>query len=193
MLPIDSAKRSLRKKMQTRRRDMFNAASHAGETVTRIASSHGLIGLEDVAALYWPMNEELDCRPLIRELLQSGRRVVLPVTVEKHKPLIFRRFTADTTLRPGPFGTQEPPPGAHMLEPNILFLPLLAFDSAGRRLGYGGGYYDRTLAKLRKDRAVRAYGLAFAGQEIERVPSNALDELLDGILTEKGYRQFRSS
>ena len=96
-------------------------------------------------------------------------------------------------MRPGPFGTQEPPPGAHMLEPNILFLPLLAFDSAGRRLGYGGGYYDRTLAKLRKDRAVRAYGLAFAGQEIERVPSNALDELLDGILTEQGYRQFRSS
>ncbi|MEK9905522.1 MAG: 5-formyltetrahydrofolate cyclo-ligase, partial [Rhodospirillales bacterium] len=60
--------------------------------------------------------------------LQSGRRVVLPVTGEKHKPLIFRRFTADTTLRPGPFGTQEPPPGAHVLEPNVLFLPLLAFD-----------------------------------------------------------------
>lgn len=190
MPPILAAKADLRREMQRRRRALFDAAPDAGPIVARIVMQAGLVGQDDAASVYWPMGEELDARPLIQALLQAGRRVVLPATPKARAPLIFRRYTPDTALKPGPFGTSEPPEAAPALDPTVLFLPLLAFDAAGRRLGYGAGYYDRTLARLRKEGQVKAYGLAFAGQEAARTPTDALDEPLDGVVTERGFRQF---
>ena len=190
MLPIASAKISLRKEMTARRRHLFSQKPGAGEIIAQIILSHGLTKTDDIISVYWPINSELDCRPLINALWQIGRRVALPTSSEQSNLLVFRRFASDTALVPGLFGTLQPPDSAIAVEPNILFLPLLAFDASGRRLGYGGGFYDRSLAKLRKNKLVKAYGLAFSEQERERVPTDALDQPLDGILTELGFRKF---
>ena len=190
MPAIQDAKAAMRRDARARRRTLAEAAPDAGERVARITVEQSLVAPDDVASLYWTMGQELDARPLIRALMAAGRRVVLPVTPPSPGPLLFRRFTPETTLKPGPMGTSEPPPGAPQLPPTVLFLPLLAFDRGGRRLGYGGGFYDRTLQTLRKAGPVRAYGLGFAGQEMDRVPTDALDQPLDGVVTERGFRQF---
>ena len=193
MPSILDAKASLRLEMRRRRRELFEAAPVAGEVVARIVVEVGCVGQNDIAALYWPMGEELGSRPLIEALLRAGRRVTLPTTPPPGSPLSFRRYTPETALKPGRFGTHEPPPAAPELTPTIVFAPLLAFDAAGRRLGYGGGYYDRSIAKLRAAGGVRVFGLAFAGQETPRTPTDALDQPLDGVVTERGFRQFGSS
>ncbi len=189
-LPIQAAKSELRARMQATRERLAADRSDAGPVVARIVLEQGLVGRDDIASVYWPMGAELDVRPLIEALWNAGRRVVLPATPPRGQPLTFRRFTPDTALKPAPFGTMEPPPTAPALAPTVLFVPLLAFDAAGRRLGYGAGYYDRTLQTLRADGSVRAYGVAFAGQEVERTPTDALDQPLDGVVTERGFRQF---
>ncbi len=190
MSPIQEAKARLRQEMRRRRRDFSGQAPDAGLAAARAVLDAGLVAPNAVAGLYWPMAEELDARPLIEALWREGRRVVLPATPPKGAPLIFRRFTRETALKPGPFGTHEPPPGAPALCPTVVFAPLLAFDGQGRRLGYGAGYYDRSLQALRRDGDVKAYGLAFAGQETPRVPTDALDQPLDGVVTERGFRLF---
>jgi len=191
MLPIQDAKQSLRQEMRRRRRALSEAAPEAGRIVARAVLEAALVARDDVASLYWPMGEELDVRPLIEALLSAGRRVALPSTPPRGRPLEFRRYTPETALKPGPLGTHEPTPAAPALTPTVVFAPLLAFDAAGRRLGYGGGYYDRTLEGLRNAGVVRTYGVAFAGQEVARVPTDALDQLLDGVVTERGFRQFK--
>lgn len=179
--------------MRQRRRALAAAAPDAGEIVARIAREAALGGPDAVIALYWPMADELDVRPLIDAYLKMGRRVVLPVTPVKGEPLLFRQYAAGITLQPGPFGTFEPPPAAPEMQPTLLFVPLLAFDAAGRRLGYGAGFYDRTLARLRKAGDHLAYGVGYAGQEVERTPTDALDQSLNGVVTERGLRQFPPS
>lgn len=190
MPPIQAAKAELRQEMRRRRRQLFEAAPGAGEIAARIVLGEGLAPPDAVVSVYWPMGEELDARPLIQALLGAGRRIVLPTTPAERGPLTFRRYTPETALKPGPFGTSEPPPSAPALAPDVLFLPLLAFDAKGRRLGYGAGYYDRTLAVLRKAGDVSAFGLAFGGQEVARTPTDALDQPLDGVVTERGFLQF---
>ena len=191
-LPIKDAKAALREDMRRRRRALFEAAPEAGPRAARIVMETGLVGPDDIAALYWPMAEEFEARPLVQALLAAGRRCVLPATPPRGEPLVFRRYGPEVALKPGRFRTLEPPPAAPALTPTVLFVPLLAFDAAGRRLGYGGGYYDRTLAGLKQAGAARAYGLGFAGQETARVPTDALDQTLDGVVTERGFRQFKS-
>jgi len=192
MPPIQNAKAALRREMRQRRRALFEAAPEAGAFSATLAFKLGLIGDDDVVAAYWPLAEEFDARPLINALQQQGCRVVLPATPLQGASLIFRRFTPETGLKPGPLGTHEPSLAADALVPNILFLPLLAFDGEGRRLGYGGGYYDRTLQQLRALGPIRAYGLGFQGQEVARVPTDALDQSLDGVVTERGFRLFKA-
>jgi len=110
--------------------------------------------------------------------------LALPVTPPRGQPLLFRRWRFGTPLVPGRFGTSVPPEDAPVVAPNALLVPLLAFDAAGRRLGYGGGYYDRTLAALP---GVWALGVAFAGQQVAKVPAGAHDVPLHGIATEAGF------
>ena len=141
------------------------------------------------ASAYWPMGDELDPRPLIERLHAAGCAIGLPVIAGKGQPLVFRRWTPETRFVAGGFKTQVPEPGNPELRPEILIVPLLAFDRQGYRLGYGGGFYDRTLAKLRALHPVTAIGFAYAGQEVDAVPRADYDQRLDWLATERSIEQ----
>lgn len=134
-----------------------------------------------VCALFWPLPDELDTRPLIHALHGRGHAIALPVTPPRGQPLAFRRWRPGDALVRGRFGTHHP--DGPILVPDWIAVPLLAFDAAGRRLGYGAGYYDRTLAALP---AARAVGLAFAAQQVAEVPTGPDDMSLAAIVTENG-------
>ncbi len=144
-----------------------------------------------VVSAYWPMGEELDCRPLMRALHAAGHGVCLPVVVRRGAPLVFRAWTPETVLSPNVFGTSAPPPEAPFVRPDALLVPLLGFDAEGWRLGYGGGYYDRTLRALRGEGAALAVGFGYAAQEVDELPRESFDEPLDWMVTELGVRAFR--
>ncbi|MBU6498673.1 MAG: 5-formyltetrahydrofolate cyclo-ligase [Rhodospirillales bacterium] len=130
---------------------------------------------------FWPLEGEIDIRPLLEALHARGHPVLLPETPPRGHPLIFRRWAPGIAMVRERFGTLRPdgPVGV----PHTLFVPLLAFDRSGRRLGYGGGYYDRTLAALP---GAYAIGCAFAAQELDAVPAVGYDARLDAIATERG-------
>jgi 5-formyltetrahydrofolate cyclo-ligase len=137
-----------------------------------------------VAAGYSPIRSEIDPAPLLQALARRGARLALPVIVGRDQPLIFRSWSADTTLVRGQFGILEPSPDAAVLEPDIVLVPLAAFDRAGHRIGYGAGHYDRTFARLRPSKRFIAVGMAFSVQEIPQVPALPHDARLDYIATE---------
>jgi 5-formyltetrahydrofolate cyclo-ligase len=139
---------------------------------------------------YWPIGDEMDVRPLLERLAQIGKSLSLPCVSGPNEPLAFRKWLPGDPLAAGPFGTQQPAEDAAIAGPSVLLIPLLAFDAAGSRLGYGGGYYDRTLAALRKDGHIMAVGVAYAGQEIDCVPTESGDQSLDWIVTESGSRRL---
>ena len=131
-------------------------------------------------AAVWPLPGEIDLRPLLDALHGRGCRVVLPETPARGQPLTFRRWQPGCAMRAGRFGTQHPEGDEAV--PDVVFVPLLAFDRQGGRLGYGGGYYDRTLARLP---AACAVGFGYAEQEVEEVPTGAHDQALPVIVTER--------
>jgi len=135
---------------------------------------------------YWPFGPEMDVRPLLTVLAASGRPCALPVIQGRGRPLLFRRWTTATLLIPtGRFRIPEPPASEPEQVPDVLLVPLLAFDRRGYRLGYGAGYYDMTLARLRASKRILAVGIGYAAQEVEAVPRDAFDERVDWIVTER--------
>ena len=142
-----------------------------------------------VVSAYWPFRTEIDPRPLMRRLIHLGAQIALPVTPAKgaDQPVRFHLWSAQDILHPSAFGVHEPLPSAEVVEPDLLLVPLLAFDRQGGRLGYGAGHYDRTLERLRAIKPIRAIGLAFAAQEVGRVPTHDHDQPLDAILTERAF------
>jgi 5-formyltetrahydrofolate cyclo-ligase len=136
-----------------------------------------------IVAGFWPMGPEIDIRPLLLALHARGHRIALPVTPKRGNPLRFRQWQPGDSLSRGPLGTSQPEPSAPELTPGWLLVPLLAFDRAGRRLGYGGGYYDRTLASLP---GATAIGTAYACQEVDEVPAGMDDAPLAAVATELG-------
>jgi 5-formyltetrahydrofolate cyclo-ligase len=134
-----------------------------------------------VVSGFWPMDGEIDIRPLLTALHEIGHMVLLPETPARGKPLIFRLWHPGAEMVRERFGTWRP--RGEVAEPDVLFVPLLAFDRAGRRLGYGGGYYDRTLAGLPGTWAI---GCAYAAQEMDEVPVADHDARLHAVATESG-------
>jgi 5-formyltetrahydrofolate cyclo-ligase len=145
-----------------------------------------------VVAGYSPIRSEIDPLPLMRGLAAQRAQLALPLIVARDQPLQFRVWAPGNALRRGPLGILEPPFDAGEIIPDILLVPLAAFDRAGHRIGYGAGHYDRTLAQLRAARKITAIGLAFAAQEIPYAAGSARDARLDLVLTENETIEFRS-
>ena len=146
-----------------------------------------------VVSGYSPIRSELDPIPLMRALAAQGARLALPVIAARDRPLSFRAWSSGDRLARGPFGILEPLPEAAELIPDIVLVPLAAFDRLGHRIGYGAGHYDRTLPLLRAARDIVTIGMAFAAQEIAVVPALPHDVALDYVLTETQSFDFRSS
>jgi 5-formyltetrahydrofolate cyclo-ligase len=140
-----------------------------------------------------PLKSEINPLPLLRKLADAGASLALPVVAGRGKPLTMRAWTWGEPLVAGVWGIREPPPAAAEVDPDVVLAPLLAFDRAGYRIGYGAGYYDLTLAHLRSKKPVTAVGIAFAAQEIETVPRTAFDVRLDLVLTETETIDFRNA
>ncbi len=137
---------------------------------------------------YMPIRTEIDPLPVMRELAET-RTIGVPVILGPGQPLAFHRWTPDAAMQDGPFGAkipQDPVP----VTPRILILPLVAFDRRGFRLGYGGGFYDRTLAQLRAAGPVLAVGFAYAAQQSENLPTEPTDQPMDAVITENGVTEF---
>jgi 5-formyltetrahydrofolate cyclo-ligase len=134
-----------------------------------------------VVSGFWPMGQEIDLRPLLLALHARGHPIVLPETLKRGNPLIFRLWQPGDALVAERFGTMRPDGEARA--PDFLLVPLLAFDRRGNRLGYGAGYYDRTLATLPGRFRL---GVAYAAQELDEVPAGPYDARLDAVATERG-------
>ena len=193
---IADAKANLRAAARLRRREASarageRAGEGAGEAVARLFLEAVAAGAGCVVSAYWPMGDELDVRPLLAALHGRGHPCCLPVVEGAGEPLVFRAWTPSTSLVPAPFGTSVPPDDAPVMTPEVLIVPLLAFDVRGYRLGYGGGFYDRTLAALRAaGKPALAVGVAFEGQRADEVPVDGNDQRLDMLVTERRMRTF---
>jgi len=141
---------------------------------------------------FMPLKSEINPLPLMRTLADAGAKLALPVVAGKGKPLTMRAFTFGDVLASGVWGIREPKPEAPEVFPDILLVPLLAFDRSGHRIGYGAGYYDMTITALRARKSVAAVGIAFAAQEVAQVPSTPRDARLDLVLTEREIIDVRA-
>ena len=145
-----------------------------------------------VASGFSPMKSEINPVPLMRKLADNGARLALPVIAGRGKPLIMRAWNFGDPLASGQWGIREPTGEAAEVAPDILLVPLAAFDRTGHRIGYGAGYFDMTINALRSKKPVTAVGIAFAVQEIPSVPITERDARLDLVLTEREIIDFRA-
>lgn len=175
---IDDAKRVMRAQAVAARGGCDPKT--AGEALTALVMQHCPPPKGAVVSGFWPLNGEIDIRPLLLSLQSIGHTIVLPVTPRRGLPLTFRVWRPDDAMVAERFGTMRP--NGELLAPDFLLVPLLAFDRLGGRLGYGAGYYDRTIPLLSPRLAL---GCAFAAQEVPEVPMGASDIRLDAIATDR--------
>ena len=188
-----AAKAELRQQAAIARKALVNADP---EAPARLAAQSDIIMrmVQDerpagVVAAYMPIRSELSPLRLVAALVAQGIVTAMPETPSPGQPLIFRRWGPGDDLVDGPYGTSQPSPAALVMVPRVILAPMLAFDSACWRLGYGGGFYDRTLAGLRDaGQRVTAIGIAFDGQLVDKVPVGPFDMPLDAVLTPSGLR-----
>jgi 5-formyltetrahydrofolate cyclo-ligase len=132
-----------------------------------------------------PIKSEINPLPLLRRYADMGAQLALPAIAGRGKPLIVRAWSVGEKLVAGQWGIREPDASASEVEPDVMLVPLAAFDRRGYRLGYGAGYFDMTIAELRAHKRVTAIGIAYAAQEVESVPVEPHDARLDLVLTER--------
>lgn len=190
--PIAAAKAKLRQEILARREALpATARVAAAETV----AARGLpvaVPAGAVVSGYSPLKSEISPVPLMRKLADAGAKLALPVVQGRGKPLTMRAWAFGEALGSGQWGIREPKPEAPEVFPDILIVPLVAFDRTGYRLGYGAGYYDMTIARLRAMKPVVAIGIAFAAQEVTDLPKTPRDEKLDFMLTEREVIDWRA-
>jgi 5-formyltetrahydrofolate cyclo-ligase len=189
---IEEAKAALRIKAHAARAALSpQTRADAAVAVARLFFDHISLSSQNVVAAYWRIRDELDCQPILIGLMDSNQTVVLPVVMGAELPLDLRVWEQGASLYEAGFGTLAPSELAPRREPDVVLMPLLGFDRHGTRLGYGGGYYDRTLASMSK--TPRLIGLAFAAQEMDEIPRENHDMPLDAVITEAGVRHFGAS
>ena len=191
MTTIDEQKAALRGAMIARR-DALPAAGRAAAAETIAARPFPLpMAGGPIVSGFMPLKTEINPLPLMRKLAGQGAQLALPVIAGRGRPLIMRAFTFGDALNIGQWGIKEPKPEAAEVTPDILLVPLLAFDRNGHRIGYGAGYYDMTIAAVRARKPAVAVGIAYACQEIAAVPVTPRDARLDLVLTEHEVIDFR--
>lgn len=189
---LTTEKRKLREQMQRQRSQMPHAAMlTASEAVARHYADHPILAFAPSLAGYMAIRGELDVKPIFSLMERFEKQTSLPCIAEK-KTLIFREWKLhDALVRHPTLGVEEPAANAPSTMPAIILVPLLAFDGEGYRLGYGGGYYDRTIEAMRQfDTPPLFIGVGYSMQEIDQVPTDDHDAPLDGILTELGVSIF---
>jgi 5-formyltetrahydrofolate cyclo-ligase len=190
---ISSTKAELRRAALERRAAMPDVvrrafAARAAREGLALARRHK----RRVAALYWPIRGEADPLALLARLAEAGLTTALPVLAGRRRPLVFRQWRPGDPLIDGRLGLREPAAESPIAEPDLLFVPLAAFDRTGHRLGYGAGYYDATLAALAAKRPL-AIGLAFSAQEVASLPAEPHDHPLAFVITERETIECRAS
>ena len=176
------------------RRDALPADARAKAAETIAGREFPLaVQAGSIVSGFAPLKSEINPLPLMRKLSAAGARLALPVAAGRGQPLIMRAYAFGDPLVAGVWGIRVPRPEAPVVEPDILIVPLLAFDRRGNRLGYGAGYYDMTISGLRARKLVVAVGIAFAAQEIDTVPISPRDARLDLVLTEDDVIDFRNT
>ncbi|WP_310618877.1 5-formyltetrahydrofolate cyclo-ligase [Flexibacterium corallicola] len=188
--PVRFVQKEKLRKTVKQRRTLLLSEQKATASRKLVSHLHALALAKGMnVAGYWPINGEIDPRPLMEALKTAGAKLCLPV-VDGEK-LIFRHYDGSEELQPAGFGSYGPPENAPVTLPDLLLLPLLAFDKGGNRLGYGGGFYDRAIQAIEKEKVCLRIGLAFSCQQVEEVPVEPHDQKLDGILTEDGFLSFK--
>lgn len=184
-MDMSEEKAALRKQVFTKRREAHSARD-GKELVARdhFLASRLHIGASVIAG-YRPIRTEIDPTPLMEALHQAGHTLCVPVIQAAGLPLRFAVWEPGEAMTEGPFGA-EVPDELRWVEPELLIAPLVAFDLRCWRLGYGGGFYDRSLEELRAKRTTRAVGYAYAAQEVGEIPREPTDQPLDAIVTEHG-------
>jgi 5-formyltetrahydrofolate cyclo-ligase len=190
---IKNAKAKLRRDALARREALPAQARQAAAEAIATRNFPLRIVPETIVSGFMPLKSEINPLPLMRELADVGASLALPVVAGRGKPLTMRAWTWGEPLVAGVWGIREPPPTAVEVDPDVVLVPMLLFDRAGYRIGYGAGYYDLTLAHLRAKKRITAVGIAFAAQEIEAVPRTAFDAPLDLVLTETETIDFRNA
>ncbi len=163
--------------------------AHDATACAELSAFLASIGDFAVIAAYMPIRTEISPLPVMADLYEAGKIVCVPVIEAAGKPLRFSRWTPTTPLVNGPFGAKIPHTDAFVI-PDVLITPLVAFDARGYRLGYGGGFYDRTFELLRQKGAALAVGFAYVAQQLPHVPTEPTDVRLDAIVTETGVKRF---
>ncbi len=188
MSGVDIAKAAARKAAFAARAAAHAAARAGGQEAVLQAHLRAALAGHEAAPLagYMPIRTEANPLPV---MATHAGPVGVPVVLSPGEALAFHRWTEGCAMTDGPFGAPVPADGVAMV-PQVLIVPLLAFDARGYRLGYGGGFYDRTLAALRAAGPVLAIGFAYGAQEVPLVPTDANDQRLDGVVTEHGMRRF---
>jgi 5-formyltetrahydrofolate cyclo-ligase len=185
-LNLAQEKKDLRQRMMAGREAALAAAgAFAGERLAERGLPIPMPGKGTVISAFHPYQTEISTLPLLSKLAAGGWVTALPVVIAKGQPLVFRAWKPGEPLVSGIWDIQIPPETSPEVVPDVLLVPLLAFDMQGYRLGYGGGFYDRTLARLRSLKPVTAIGIGFAAQQVDRVPHDELDQRVDYVMTEK--------
>ncbi len=188
METVDEEKQAQRKDALATRNAIVAGEAAEKVALNFIQTIH--IRSDAIVSLYLPIGSEIRTGRLFHRLEEKGITCVLRVIKHKDAPLIFRNYSTGDPLMAGGFGTKVPLKSEAEYLPDIIVTPLLAFDEAGYRMGYGGGFYDRTLQKLRSLKPCIAVGYAFEGQKVDKVVTGRFDQKLDWIVTEQQVRKF---
>jgi 5-formyltetrahydrofolate cyclo-ligase len=186
---LDAEKARIRADARAKRDALSSGlgAAAAVGVAARFMSNPELVALTGIGVVvsgYMPLGSEVDPQLLLRRIGARGSVTCLPDVASAVTPLVFRRWDAGDALETGAYGIQVPGQAAEPVSPTLLLVPLLAFDRGGHRLGYGGGFYDRTIAGLRGVREITTVGLAFSDQLRDDLPVGPHDMRLDWIVTE---------
>jgi 5-formyltetrahydrofolate cyclo-ligase len=188
-ITLDDEKAAMRSAASQRRAELAAAMPDAGQALALHVDAVLKLCEGGIIAGYLPIRSELSPLPLMRALVDAGASTAMPLTPPPGNPLVFCSWAQGDPLVGGPYGTRQPPDDGDPVSPRLILAPMLAFDDAARRLGYGGGFYDRTLAAIRAEgRQVTVIGIAYDEQQTERVPTGPHDMKLDGALTPAGLR-----